>query len=139
MGVRLRLVSEIVKEFRGQHANGQKIYSLADMYPHTDLVTYPSIFEGFGNAFLEAIYYRKPVVVNNYSVSSLDIRPKGFNVIEFDGYITEDEIAHTRQVLTNPQLREEMANHNYALALQYYSYQVLQRKLRGLILDAFGE
>jgi hypothetical protein len=42
-------------------------------------------------------------------------------------------------VLTNPQLREEMATHNYALALQYYSYQVLQRKLRGLMLDAFGE
>ncbi len=139
MGVRLKLVSDIVKEFRGQQADGHKIYSLADIYPHADLVTYPSIFEGFGNAFLEAVYYRKPVVVNNYSVYSLDIKPKGFRVIEFDGYITEESLQYTRQVLTNPQLREEMTNHNYTLALRYYSYAVLQRKLRGLILDCFGE
>ena len=139
MGVRLKLVSEIVRDFRGKHVNGQKIYSLADIYPHADLVTYPSIFEGFGNAFLEAIYYRKPVVVNNYSVYSLDIRPKGFHVIEFDGYITEEAIQHTRQVLADRQLREEMADHNYELALRYYSYAVLQRKLCGLILDCFGE
>ena len=139
MGVKLKLVSEFVKEFRGKHASGKKIYSLADMYPHADIVTYPSVFEGFGNAFLEAIYYRKPVVVNNYSVYSLDIKPKGFKVIEFDGYITEDAIDHTRQVLTDSKLREEMAQHNYELALRYYSYSVLQRKLRGLILDSFGE
>jgi glycosyltransferase involved in cell wall biosynthesis len=139
MGVRLKLVSEIVRESRGKHQNGQKIYSLADMYPHADLVTYPSIFEGFGNAFLEAIYYRKPVVVNNYSVYSLDIKPKGFRVIEFDGYITEEAIEHTRQVVSNPELREEMAEHNYQLALRYYSYAVLKRKLKGLILDSFGE
>ena len=42
----------------------QKVYTLFDIYPHADLVTYPSYYEGFGNAFLEAVYFRKPVVVN---------------------------------------------------------------------------
>ena len=37
-----------------------------------------------GNAFLEAIYFRKPIVINTYSNYHLDIRPKGFQVIEMD-------------------------------------------------------
>ena len=39
--------------------------------PHADLVTYPSTFEGFGNAFLEAIYYCRPIVVNTYSIYAM--------------------------------------------------------------------
>ena len=49
---------------RGLNAAGKKVYTLFDIYPHADLVTYPSYYEGFGNAFLEAVYFRKPVVVN---------------------------------------------------------------------------
>jgi glycosyltransferase involved in cell wall biosynthesis len=139
LGVRLKLVSEIVGEFRKQTVEGKKIYSLADIYPYADLITYPSIYEGFGNAFLEAIYYRKPIVVNNYSVFSVDIKPKGFQVIEFDGYVTEEAVEHTRKVLTNPELRKEMADHNYKLAMRYYSYTVLQQKLKALLTDCFGK
>jgi hypothetical protein len=47
-------------------ADGRKIYSLADIYPHADFVTYPSLIEGFGNAFLEAIYFRKPLLMQRY-------------------------------------------------------------------------
>ena len=31
-------------------------------------MTYPSSLEGFGNAFLEAIYYRKPLVMSAYEI-----------------------------------------------------------------------
>jgi glycosyltransferase involved in cell wall biosynthesis len=139
MGINTRFVSEIIGEFRGKTAAGKKIYSLADVYPHVDLVTYPSTFEGFGNAFLEAIYYRKPIVVNNYSVYFTDIKPKGFQVIELDGYVTEEAVQQTRNVLTNSDLREEMVNHNYELAKRYYSYTVLQQKLKALLADCFGK
>jgi glycosyltransferase involved in cell wall biosynthesis len=139
MGINTRFVSEIIGEFRGKTATGKKIYSLADVYPHADLVTYPSTFEGFGNAFLEAIYYRKPIVVNNYSVYFTDIKPKGFQVIELDGYVTEDAVQQTRDVLTNSDLREEMVNHNYELAKRYYSYAVLRQRLKSLLLDCFGK
>ncbi len=61
-------VSDIINEQRGYTKTGKKIYTLNDIYPHADLVTYPSGYEGFCNAFLEAIYFRKPVVVNNYSI-----------------------------------------------------------------------
>ena len=68
------------------------------MYPHADLVTYPSDIEGFGNAFLEAICYRRPVFVNNYSIFEIDIKPKGFRVIDFDGFITDDTIRRVQTV-----------------------------------------
>ena len=40
-----------VGETRGVNAKGEKVYTLTDVYPHADLVTYPSLYEGFGNAF----------------------------------------------------------------------------------------
>ena len=54
---------------------------LDDVYRHADLVTYPSLYEGFGNAFLEAVYFRKPIVVKRYSIFITDIEPKGFQII----------------------------------------------------------
>ncbi|MFB6356758.1 MAG: glycosyltransferase [bacterium] len=88
LGVDTLLVAEQIAPERGRTEDGRKIYSLEDIYPHADLVTYPSAYEGFGNAFIETIYFKKPILVNNYSVYAQDIRPKGFEVIEFDGYIT---------------------------------------------------
>ena len=71
-------------KIEGLTQDGRKIYTIEDIYHYADLVTYPSTFEGFGNAFLEAIYFRKPVVVNLYSIYRVDIKPKGFSAIELD-------------------------------------------------------
>jgi glycosyltransferase involved in cell wall biosynthesis len=112
---------------------------LDDVYPQADLVTYPSEIEGFGNAFLETIYYRRPLVVNNYTIYAIDIKPKGFHVIEFDGFITDDTVERAEAVLKSPQQAERMAEHNYAIARRFYSYAVLQRRLATLISMCFGE
>jgi len=71
MKVDTYFVSSIINEERGLTESGRKIYKLEDVYPHADLVTYPSTFEGFGNAFLEAIYYCRPIVVNTYSIYAM--------------------------------------------------------------------
>ncbi len=130
LGVQTRFVSSIINEERGTTPGGRKIYTLDDIYPYADLVTYPSTFEGFGNAFLEAVYYRKPVVVNRYSIYTKDIKPRGFKVIEIDGYVTQDAVEQTRQVLTDPNLCQRMVDHNYELGRQYFSYRVLHRILK---------
>jgi len=139
LDVPTNFVSDIIKEQRGTAQDGRKIYTLGDVYPHADLVTYPSDIEGFGNAFLEAIYYRRPIIVNNYSIFDIDIKPKGFRVIEFDGYITDDTVRQVRQVLQNPDLAREMTEHNHRLAHRHYSYATLERRLQTLIADCFGE
>jgi glycosyltransferase involved in cell wall biosynthesis len=138
MKVDTYFVANIINEQRGKTKGGRKIYTLEDIYPHADLVTYPSNFEGFGNAFLEAIYFCRPIVVNTYSIYTIDIKPKGFSVIEIDGYVTDEAVRKTRKVLTNPDLRKKMVTHNYQLAKKYYSYTVLTKKLGDLIADCTG-
>jgi glycosyltransferase involved in cell wall biosynthesis len=138
MKVDTYFVSNIINEQRGLTKNGRKIYTLEDVYPHADLVTYPSTFEGFGNAFLEAIYFCRPIVVNTYSIYSMDIKPKGFSVIEIDGYVSDEAVRKTRKVLADPEFRSKMVKHNYETATHYYSYSVLHNKLKTLIKDCTG-
>lgn len=133
MDVKTIFAAEIFDEKRGETPDGEKVYSLWDAYPHADLVTYPSLIEGFGNAFLEAVYFKKPIVVNNYTIYNIDIRTKGFEVIEFDDFITEETVKRTRKILTSPGEVASMTDHNYGLALKYYSYHVLKSKLEELI------
>ena len=138
MGVKTRFVAHIIDEKRGMTDDGRKIYTLEDIYPHADLVTYPSNFEGFGNAFLEAVYYRKPIVVNTYAIYQMDIQPKGFEVIQLDGYVTDHAVQATLNILDDPAARRNMVDRNYDIARQCYSYQVLQRKLGVLIQDSIA-
>jgi mannosylglucosylglycerate synthase len=138
LGVNTVFVCEIINEHRGKTKDGEKIYTLEDIYPHADLVTYPSNYEGFGNAFLEAIYFRKPIVVNTYSIYSMDIKPKGFSVVELDGYVTEKAVEQTRRVLQNPELCERMVEKNYQIATRHFSYRVLRKKLKALIFDCIA-
>ena len=95
--------------------------------------------EGFGNAFLEAIYFRKPLVVNNYTIYSTDIEPRGFKTIQFEGFVTEETVQHVKAVLEHPDLALSMAEHNYNLARKFYSYRVLRQQLDGLLISFFGE
>jgi glycosyltransferase involved in cell wall biosynthesis len=138
MKVDTLFVTNIIDEKRGTTKNGRKVYTLQDIYPHADLVTYPSNFEGFGNAFLEAIYFRKPIVVNTYSIYSMDIKPKGFSVIEIDGYVTEETVLQVRQVLKDPILCEEMVNRNYEIAKRFFGYSVLRQRLQPLLYECIA-
>lgn len=135
----VRFIADRVAEKRGRTPDGRKIYTLFDVYPHADLVTYPSHYEGFGNAFLEAIYFRKPVVVNSYAVYARDIDPLGFKTIELANLVTRDVVEQTREILTNAALREEWARINYELGLKYFSYSVARRKLAARLANLFGE
>lgn len=132
MGVDLRLIDHLIGTERGR-ANGHKIYSLWDAYPHADLVTYPSTYEGFGNALLEAIYFKRLVVVNRYPVYNADIGPLGFEFIELDGFVDDAAAKKTCDLLGNPERVQAMAEKNYALAQEHFSLEVLERKLKDLL------
>ena len=132
-------VSDIIGDERGTTADGRKIYSLWDVYPFADVVTYPSLLEGFGNAFLESVYFRRPIVVNDYTIYAIDIKPKGFRAIELDGFITDEAVAEVEQILRKPTLAAEMAEHNYQLAKRFYSFAFLEHQLQGLLQSFTGE
>ena len=135
----VRFIAERVGEYRGTTSDGKRIYTLFDVYPHADLVTYPSHYEGFGNAFLEAVYFGKPAVVNTYAVYARDIDPLGFKTIEMSQLVTRETVEQTREILLNRTLREDWAKTNYDLCLKYFSYSVARRKLAARLANLFGE
>ena len=135
MDVRVILTSDIVNHKRGQTAGGKKVYGIADVYGQANLVTYPSLVEGFGNAFLEAIYYKRPIVLGIYESFRTDIQPKGFKVIGFEDFITDGVVNQVRTVLRDPGLVAEMTEHNYELGRVYYAYRMLEQRLTALVSE----
>ena len=137
-GVDLRFVhaqTPTVNTFGVRQVDG---ISLEDVYSQADLITYPSLYEGFGNALLEAFYFRKPVLVNRYSVFISDIEPKGFKVIAMNGFLTRNVFEQVRKVIADEKFRQEIVDHNYELGKKFFSYSVLRRKLRSLITAFSG-
>lgn len=110
-------------------------HSLHDAYLAADLITYPSLYEGFGNALIEALFYGVPVVVNRYPVYLADIAPLGPRLIEIDGAITDATVAETSALLANPRRIRENAAHNFAIARQQFSYGLLRRSLGKLLRE----
>lgn len=111
----------------------EKKYTIADIYQAADLVTYPSVYEGFGNAFLETIYFRKPIVVNRYSIFISDIEPKGFDLLLSDGLVTKETIDNVSAILSDKAQRKTMTDMNYKIAKRYFSYERLERTLSEII------
>ncbi len=137
-GVDLRFIHARVGDRREKDAGGQKVFTLADAYAIADFITYPSLYEGFGNALLEAFYFKKPVLVNRYSIFVTDIEPRGFEVIKMDGFLTRDVVDSVRLVLEDAEYRDGIVNHNYELCKAFFSYSVLRRKLRTLVTNVTG-
>jgi glycosyltransferase involved in cell wall biosynthesis len=138
MDVRVIAVADQINHKRGCTTEGKKVYSLADIYQRSNLITYPSTVEGFGNAFLETIYYRRPIVMSTYEIFRTDIEPKGFDVIEFGEFITEETVTQAKEVLSNPELAEKIIARNYELGRRYFSYRTLEYSLVALVNESLG-
>jgi len=133
LGVKMVSIEHLVGPEEDYNNHNEKKYTIGDIYRCADLVTYPSGYEGFGNAFLEAIYYKKPIVVNRYSIYIADIEPKGFDTITIEGFVTGQTIEKISGILTNEERRKQMVERNYEVGDQYFSYEVLERRLLNLI------
>jgi hypothetical protein len=139
LDVDVRFEADLVGDRRGRLADGRRTYALADVYPHADLVTYPSSIEGFGNGFLEAVYHRRPIVVNRYSIYEIDIAPRGFRAIEFDSYISARTIEAARRLLADRAMADEWAEVNYRQGARHFSFTVLEHRLRALLAECLGD
>lgn len=137
--VDLRFAHAHVGETRSRGEGGRKIYSLEDAYYNADIVTYPSLYEGFGNALIEAFYFKKPVVLNRYSIFQTDIEPRDFRVIKMDGFLTRAVVDEVKRVVDDEKARREMVDWNFEQAKKFFSYSVLKRKLRAIICNFTGQ
>ncbi len=133
---------------RRQTRDGQKIYSLWDTYVFADFVTYPSLWEGWGNQFLEALRAQLPLMLFEYPVYQADIRDKGFHVVslgsEIQGrdslglvqvasQVVEAAADQAVELLTDTRLRQETVEHNFQIGQQHYSLEALRGYLARLM------
>ena len=117
-----------------QAAGGKnKVYSLWDAYIYADFVTYPSLYEGFGNALLETIYFQKPFLVNRYSVYRDDIEPAGLKAVTIEGMITEQSVKEVRSLLNDPAQVKRMTETNLQVASRHFSYETARDRLERVI------
>ena len=116
----------------------KKIYSIEDAYSHADICTYFSTYEGFGNAFVETVLAKKPIFVNNYKpVYWPEIGSKGFEAVMLnDNKLTNKALMQMKDVIYNPKRAREIAEHNFSLGKELFSYDVLEEIL-GKLFNKF--
>ena len=137
-GVDLRLFKARISDPLSSNSNNHADFSLWDIYPAADFITYPSLYEGFGNALLEAIYFKKPILINRYATFIRDIEPKGFNFIKMNQFLSPEIIQKVKGILESSESRERMVNLNYNIARRHYSFMELEKYLSGLMISFFG-
>lgn len=142
-GIRLDVVSDRVAAVRGTDPQGQKIYTNRDVLVQADLVTYLPIWEGFGNALLEAWSAKVLTVVSAYLVYKTDIRPISPRSIELNNnyddkgrlIIAEKPLSDLYNILQNPVLKKDIIEHNFRVAKDAFSLENLKVMLNRIITD----
>jgi glycosyltransferase involved in cell wall biosynthesis len=106
---------------------------LAAAYAAADLVCFPSLYEGFGNALLEGFYYRRPVFVNRYPVYRRDIAPTGVACIESDGAVDRGVVEKAAHWLAGSPEADEAVERNYEVGLRHFSFATVRERIGPLI------
>ncbi len=130
-GIRARFIGDRIGA-RNSFRNNQRIYTLWDCFENCDLTTYPSRVEGFGNQFIEALYFKKPVFLNRYQVYQNDLEPLGFETITINGRLTKKAVEQVKRVLANKKLQKKMVETNFRIACRHFSFEAVQQKLAEL-------
>jgi glycosyltransferase involved in cell wall biosynthesis len=110
--------------------------SLADAYAAADLVSYPSRIEGFGNALLEACYYRRPLAVRHYPVYTADIAPTGIRTAEIGDEVDTATIRRIAAWLDDSDALSEATDHNYDVCTRHFSYRAIRERFLPLLDSA---
>ncbi len=134
LGDQVRFASDLFHN-KGLSMNGDVQFSLSDAYAQSTACTYFSTYEGFGNAFVEAVLAKKPIFVNNYKpVYWPDIGSKGFRTVMLENnQLSDEKVEQMREIIMNKSLAREIAEYNFELGKKYFSFNTLQEKLEILI------
>jgi len=124
-------------------------FNFFDSYLIADLVTYTSIKEGFGNQFLEAVFFKKPVVLFEYPVFESDIKKEGYEIISigntvkaFNGFklVPKEKIKEavdlTIDILKDKEKYQMMVEKNFELAKKFHDESFLKKDLSLLLKNA---
>lgn len=139
LGVEALFIEDHIRESR-MKIGGEKIYSLWDTYVHADFITYPSLWEGWGNQLLEAVRAKLPIMLFEYPVYTADIKDKGLDVISLGDQIEgrdehnlvkihpdiiQSAADQAITMLTNNDLRNKTVENNFRRGKKHFSMDAL--------------
>lgn len=145
-GVNLHLIADRVSSIRMLNGNGERVYTSRDILVNADLAVYLPKWEGFGNAFLEAVSCRIPVVISTYLVYKTDIKGSGFKNIEIrDDYndmgflkIPEQVLEKIHLILNDQKEKNRITDINFKIGKREFGFNLLSEKLNNL-LDSYSD
>lgn len=142
-GVPLHLISDRVASIRGSDAEGRRLFTNRDVLANADLVTYLPIWEGFGNALLEAVAARVAVVTTTYLVYKTDIMTSGLQNVEIrdrydehgDLIIPDEALDEIHYLVTHPEERRARVERNFEIGRAEFSLSRLSERLEAVLAD----
>jgi glycosyltransferase involved in cell wall biosynthesis len=99
----------------------------AGFYAASDIVAFPSTWEGFGNPPIEAAIFRRPVAIGSYPVAD-ELRALGFR------WFDPDDTGALEKWFTHAD--ESLLDHNQRLARRHFSYESMRDRLGALLARA---
>ncbi len=109
----------------------QNAINQADMYAASDLVLFPSTWEGFGNPPIEAALRNKPVVIGDYPVAR-ELIEMGFDWLSSD--ITARNISRIVDSARDPDPRQLATNREIAVA--NLSLDRMTQSVKSVLIEA---
>ena len=119
-----------------------------ESYSVADIVTYPTIFEGWGNQLLEALVSKKPVAIFRYSVFKSDIQDSGISfidlgdqygykegLVEIPDWNIKNAVKDISELLFDQERYREVTERNFELGREKFSFETLSEIIQELIAD----
>lgn len=131
--IRVVYAGKYIDVNRKINSDRRKIYTLWDAFVNSDFVTYPSQVEGFGNQYIEAVYFKKPVIITPYPVYKSDIKPLGFKSIEITPNLSQRDIEKVNSFLNDQNRVKKVVESNFELGKKHFSYEATESKIKNLV------
>ena len=74
--------------------------------------------------------------MNRYAVYVADLAPKGFDLVEIDGQLTDVTVEQCIAAMMDPVRRRRMVEFNYEVARRHYSFEAVTGIIAGLLAQA---
>jgi hypothetical protein len=108
--------------------------TIADAYRTARWISYPIHIEELDPAFLQAAYYRRPLLMSRMDFARSELAAQGMQVLTVDESLGTDSLEYNRILLADREETERMSGANFELGRRHYHLQGLAQQLELLLV-----